>query len=234
MPVIVVLAGWRAGFVATAALVAFAVVAAPSLEAVNRPGNGGRWRPTRLLISLCLVGLAAGAVGNSLAAFTVDASVAHGMTEGAGGALLAAGSGVAVLTRLGSGWLVDRRRTNGIGELAGLTLLSVGAFLALRMSADSDLLFVAGTLVGFGAGWGWQGLIHFATVRSHPSAVASASGLVLTAIYIGMVVGPTTTGFVAQHFSYADAWLMAALFSAVAAVAAGTARRLARDPVAVH
>lgn len=58
--------------------------------------------------------------------------------------------------------------------------------------------------------------------------MASASGLVLTAIYIGMVIGPTTTGFVAQHFSYTDAWLMAAIFSAAGAVAAGTARRLAR------
>jgi MFS family permease len=118
---------------------------------------------------------------------------------------------VAVLTRLGSGWLVDRRCTNGIGELGALTLVSVGAFALLWMSAGSDLLFVTGTLVGFGAGWGWQGLIHFATVRSHPTAVASASGLVLTAIYIGMVFGPATTGFVAQHFSYTDAWLIAAL-----------------------
>ncbi|MDP9293672.1 MAG: MFS transporter [Actinomycetota bacterium] len=234
MPVIVALAGWRAGFGAAAVLVTFAVVAAPSLEAARGRGERAPWRPTRLLLSLCLVGLAAGAVGNSLAVFTVDASVAHGMTEGAGGALLAAGSGMAVLTRLGSGWLVDRRRTNGTGELAALTVVSVGAFMLLRMSADSDLLFVVGTLLGFASGWGWQGLIHFATVRSHPSAVASASGLVLTAIYIGMVVGPTTTGLVAQHFSYSDAWLMAALFSAVAAVAAGTARRLARDPAPVH
>jgi len=233
MPLIVGLAGWRAGFYVGAVLVALAVVVAPKLEAIRGRGDRSLRRPTRLLLSLCVVAVAAGAVGNSLAAFTVDASVEHGLSEGAGGALLAAGSGVAVLTRLGSGWVVDRRRSNGIGELTALTLGSVVAFGALRLSADSDVLFVAGTLAGFAGGWGWQGLIHFATVRSHPSSVASASGLVLTAIYIGMVVGPTTTGFIAEHFSYTDAWLMAALFSAAGAVAAGVARHLARGAASV-
>lgn len=234
MPAIVGLAGWRAGFGAGAVLVAFAVIAAPKLEAVRGRADRSLRRPTPLLLSLFVVALAAGAVGNSLAAFTVDASVDRGMSEGAGGALLAAGSGVAVLTRLGSGWVVDRRRSNGIGELAVLTLGSVFAFLALRLARDSDALFVAGVLAGFAGGWGWQGLIHFATVRSHPSNVASTSGLVLTAIYVGMVVGPTTTGFVAEHFSYSDAWLMIAGFSAVGAVAAGTARRLARRAASTH
>jgi MFS family permease len=228
MPPIVVLAGWRAGFAAAAALAAVMVAIAPRLEPEpSGRDDGERWRPSSLIAALCVTGLCAGAVGNSLAAFTVDSAVAQGLSESAGGALLAAGSTAAVLVRVAAGWLVDRRRSNGLGELLALTTVAVAAFVLLRLSGESHALFVAGVLVGFATGWGWQGLMHYATVRSQPSAPAASSGLVLTAIYVGMIVGPVGLGLVAEHSSYTNAWILSATFSLVAAVGALAARRLA-------
>jgi MFS family permease len=235
MPAIALVAGWRAGFAGAAVIASVAVISAPTLE--GHTGSAAEhtpWRPTKLLAALCLTGLCAGAVGNSLAVFTVDAAVAQGMTQSAGGLLLAAGSTVAIATRLAAGWLVDRRRSNGLGELMALTVLSVAAFVLLRLSGASDALFVVGVLVGFAGGWGWQGLIHYATVRSHRGTPAASSGYVLTAIYIGMIVGPVTIGLVAQHLSYTRAWLVSALFSFVAVLAAFGARRLARPPAGIR
>ena len=82
-------------------------------------------------------------------------------------------------------------------------------------------------LLGFAGGWGWQGLIHYATVRTHPDAPAASSGLLLTAIYVGMIVGPIMIGLIAASSSYTHAWISSVAFSCVAAVAAVFARRLA-------
>ena len=235
MPALLVLIGWRAAVAAAAVPVALAIAGAPSLERpAERSGGGTRWRPTRLMAALCLTGLCAGAVGNSLAAFTVDAAVAEGMSQSAGGALLAAGSALAVLTRLASGWLVDRRRANGLTELLALTVLSTVGFVVLRLSGGAHGLFVLGVLLGFAGGWGWQGLIHYVTVRTHPDAPAASSGMLLTAIYVGMIIGPIVIGLIAASSSNTHAWISSVAFSCVAAVAAVFARRLApaRDATA--
>ena len=54
------------------------------------------------------------------------------------------------------------------------------ALVALALSGDSHALFVVATIAVFATGWGWPGLIYYATVRSHREAPAAATAFVLS------------------------------------------------------
>ncbi len=221
LPVVALVAGWRAAFAVAAVLAGTALLLRqPGARGAGRE-RGAAARPrTPVLALTVLVGLLGGAVGNSIPAFAVDSAVAHGLTEHAGAAVLAAGSLVAVLVRVSTGWLADRRASAGYAELAALTAGGALALAALALAGASDALFVAATVAAFATGWGWPGIIYYATVRSHRATPGAATGLVLSAVYAGNVIGPVTVGFVAEHASYADAWALCAGVLGVATLAA--------------
>jgi predicted MFS family arabinose efflux permease len=52
-----------------------------------------------------------------------------------------------------------------------------------------------------------SGLMHAAIVELAPRSVASATGITLTGYYLGAFIAPYLFGFVADHRSYAAAWL---------------------------
>ena len=231
LPVVGLLAGWRVAFAGAAVIVVASLAFRPGVTggALDpRARRAGRTRPTPLLLTIALVGLLAGAVANALPTFAVDSAVATGFGEATAGLLLALGSMAAVLVRIGAGWVVDRRSSAGFSELLLLTGAGAVALVALALSGDSHALYVIATIAVFAAGWGWPGLIHFATVRTHLSAPAAASGFVLSAVYVGNVVGPAIVGFIAEHRSYAAAWGYGAAVLALATAAGLAARRLER------
>jgi MFS family permease len=231
LPLVGLLAGWRVAFAAAAVVVVAALVYRPQISdepGAAGPRERGRMRPTPLLLTIALVGLLAGAVANALPTFAVDAAVASGFGEGAAGLLLALGSVAAVVVRVGAGWVADRRGSAGFSELLALTGAGAIALVALALSGDSHVLYVLATIAVFACGWGWPGLIHFATVRTHRATAAAASGFVLSAVYVGNVVGPAIVGFIAEHRSYAEAWGYGAVVLALATGAGLVARRLER------
>ena len=229
LPVVALAAGWRAAFAAAALLATAAVVLRPPGAPGAIRGAGAAARPrTPVLALTATVGLLGGAVGNSIPAFAVDSAVSHGLLESTGAALLAAGSLAAVLVRVSTGWIADRRASAGYRELALLTAGGALAMAALALSGSSDALFVAATVAAFATGWGWPGIIYYATVRSHRATPGAATGLVLSAVYVGNVIGPVTVGFIAEHASYADAWALCAVVLCVATAAALGAGRLDR------
>jgi hypothetical protein len=88
--------------------------------------------------------------------------------------------------------------TLGIGA-GGLALLSVAGTAPL----------VIGTMVGYGLGWSWPGVLNFAVVRLNPLAPAAATSITQSGVYVGGCAGPLLFGLVAAH-SYPTAWLAAA------------------------
>lgn len=228
LPVVGLLAGWRVAFAGAAVIVVLALLFQPRVsgDGQERPKRAGR--PTPLLLTLALVGLFAGAVANAIPSFAVDSAVANGFGESAAGLLLALGSAAAIVVRVGAGWVADRRGSIGFSELLWLTAAGAVALVGLALAGENQALYVLATLAVFATGWGWPGLIHYATVRSHRETSAAASGFVLSWIYVGNVVGPAIVGFVAEHRSYADAWAYGAVVLALAAAATWFARRLAR------
>ena len=230
LPVVGLLAGWRVAFAGAAAIVLAALLFRPRLVDGGGPRRaahaGSRRGP--LLVAMAVVGLLAGAVANAVPAFAVDSAVAHGFGEGPAGLLLAVGSALAVAVRVGAGWVADRRGSAGFSELLALTAIGTVALAALALANGSHALYALATLAVFAAAWGWPGLLHFATVRSHAAAPATATGFVLAWVYVGNVIGPATVGFIAEHRSYADAWAYGAAVLGLATLAAVAARRLER------
>jgi predicted MFS family arabinose efflux permease len=225
VPLVAAFLGWRGDMLAAAALVGATLLFAPRLAPGRpRPGKPGLG-VDRFLVALGISGFCAGAIGNALPAFTVDAATGVGLGHNAASLLLALGGGAAVAGRVGAGWFADRRRSSGLTELIAVTLIGAGAFVLLAVGHGSRPVFVFATLVAFAGGWGWAGIIYFATVRAHPLAAGVASGFVLSWVYAGNVVGPAAVGAIADSSSYTVAWVVSAVVLAGSAVAAGVARR---------
>lgn len=225
VPLLAPAGGWRTGcLVASAGALTMALVRPGIARSgpVSKPDHEKRWSATLLLIAT--VGLFAGAAGAAVAAFTVNAAVADHFGQGTAGVLLATGSLSAVAGRLGAGWLVDHRDSPGLSELAALTALGAASFLLVGVGGSNRFLFALGIIGCFGAGWGWPGIIYYATVRSHGAAPGISTGLVLAWVYVGNLAGPVGAGTLVEHASYTAAWLAGAGVLGLAMVAALAAR----------
>ena len=98
------------------------------------------------------------------------------------------------------------------------------------LALPGPVALVAGTVLGFGLGWSWPGLLQFAAVRVDPSAPAAATSIVQVGVYAGGFVGPIVVGVVATHTSFAWAWGL----SAVAMIGAGGGVLLGRRMLITH
>ena len=235
VPAVALTVGWRWAF-ALAALTAVAYVAV-----VPRQPRTGRLTPRRRaperdvpMRSLLVIGVGAGfasASAGSLGAFLVQSAVAMGEPAGRAGLLLSLGSVVGVAARLGGGWLADRRTRAHLPVVAGQ--LVVGAIGLLLVSTGSPALLVLGTVLGFGLGWSWPGVLTFAVVRLNPSAPAAATSVTQTGVFAGGAVGPLAFGLLVEAWSYEVAWRCAAGAMTCAALLLLVGGRLVAPPAEV-
>ena len=87
------------------------------------------------------------------------------------------------------------------------------------LAGSATGILVIGAIIGFAAGWGWNGLFNFAVVTHYPSAPARATSVALTGTYVGAAAGPALFGVVAEAAGFASAWLAtSALMLAGAAI----------------
>ncbi|WP_181784340.1 MFS transporter, partial [Pseudonocardia pini] len=131
-----------------------------------------------------------------------------GVEPGVAGLVLTLGSVVGLVVRMLHGWLADRRAGGHVAFVAA-SLLSGAVGLAL-LAVPGPVTLVVGTVLGFGLGWSWPGLLQFAVVRLNPSAPAAATAIVQVGVYAGGFVGPIGFGFLATHASFTTAWFVAA------------------------
>lgn len=137
--------------------------------------------------------------------------------------------------RLLHGWLADRRAGGHVAVVAGSLAVGAGGLALLAVPGTPAL--VVGTVLGFGLGWAWPGLLQFAVARLNPSAPAAATSIVQLGVYAGGFAGPVGFGFVATHASFPAAWTTAAVtMLAAALMVAGrrmlVAHRVARETIA--
>lgn len=205
-------------------LMAAALAVAAGLSVPHVHAMGGRSeRPATTLRSARLYMLAgaaamAAASGNAVSLLIVDSIDARGLSAAVGGAMLAAGSALAMSVRVGAGILVDKRGSNGTRELRALLLLGALGFGLLAASDLSWELFVVGTLLAFAAGWGWQGLIFFSAIEIGGVPPATATGVVLAGTMGGSAIGPPSVAFLADSFGYRSGWALAGALLVMSAV----------------
>lgn len=224
VPLVGITIGWRWAFIGCAlgALATACTMPNTSEGAVRHHTNepGDDMRPMPLILLALGIGLGS-AAAVPLGAFIVASGVDAGLRVESAGILLAAGGVVGIVVRLALGWLADRRSAGHLRIVAGMLIAGTAGFVLLATGVS--WLFVLGTLLAFGAGWGWHGLFNFAVVKYNPNAPAAATGITQTGAAAGSAAGPFLFGVIVESASYGTAWLSAgaAALIAVAAILAG-------------
>jgi len=218
VPLIGLTVGWRWAFVCAALLALPTLVVlgrtAASATRRRRARYAGTLHDRGTLVLLAITAaLGAGAV-NCLNGFYIESMVRHHLELGLAGVYFAVGGLSGVVVRILAGWWSDRVRTDRLVLAGAMLACSAVAFLGLAV-LDTALIFV--TLLAFGAGWGWNGLVLAAVVDAYPEAPSAATSITQAGLYAGAVVMPTTFGFLVGYQGFAAAWTCAAASLGVAA-----------------
>jgi MFS family permease len=218
LPAVAIPFGWRWAFVASSALALLAVALAPRTPAAaTAPATRSR-RP-RTFTSVHALGVAAvlaSAAGVGFVSFLVTYAVGNGMSEAVAGLLLAGVSLAATISRIALGVFADRAGQEPLRPVATMLAASVIGYLLL--TAAEPALIAAAALMAGGLGWAWPGGLTLAVVQRSPEAPAWAVGVMMTGLFVGAVVGPLLTGFLAEQDLFTAAWIACATLALLAAV----------------
>jgi MFS family permease len=219
VPLIGLTLGWRWTFVcaATISIPALVVLRRAGREPESRVARAGarltsRRRP--LVFLAASAALAASAV-NCLNVFYVSSAVHAGAGLATAGVYFAVGGLSGIVVRVLGGWWSDRARLPRLTLASVFLLAGSAAFLGMGFF---DSLLLPLTLVAFGAGWGWNGLVLAAVVDAYPLTPSAATSFTQSGLYVGAVVGPPTFGALVQYVGYTAAWSAGAAALAVGAV----------------
>jgi MFS family permease len=223
LPAIALTIGWRWAF----GVAAVAAGAAAFIPRRRSPGQrepperttGGHGEGVALLV--LAIGFGLGIFSTTgLTTFLVLSAVAAGIGKGTAGLVAALAGAGSVIARVVTGIQADRRGHSHFVIVAAMLSTGVAGYLALAVGSATGIaaFFVAGAVVAFAAGWGWNGLFNFAVAHSYSRAPARATGVTQAGGRLAGVVGPLAFGLVVTHGSYTVAWLMAAGLALVGAV----------------
>jgi MFS family permease len=217
LPAVAIPFGWRWAFVASSALALLAVALAPRGAAATAGAATGGRRP-QAFTSVHALGVAAvlaSAAGVGFVSFLVTYAVGNGMSEAVAGLLLAGVSLAATISRIALGVFADRAGKEPLRPVATMLAASVIGYLLLT-AAEPGVIAAAALLAG-GLGWAWPGGLTLAVVQRSPEAPAWAVGVMMTGLFVGAVVGPLLTGFLAEQDLFTAAWIACATLALLAA-----------------
>jgi len=219
---------WRAAFVAYSIFAFTSALFAPdgpgkALESQPRQPVGEDWR---CLLSLALAGALGSATGNGLAVLTVDAFAVSGYTESVGATALAIGSGLTIVARTAIGWFAGRRSTSGFIELGSAMALGALAFSLIVVAQENQFLLWPASVLAFVGAWGWPGVMYYTVIRNTTTTPGTATGFVVTGVFIGGIVGAPLLASIAERWTYDAAWMTASAMGAVAATLVVVASQL--------
>jgi MFS family permease len=218
LPAVAIPFGWRWAFVASSALALLAVALAPRTAAAAAAAAARGSRRPQAFTSVHALGVAAvlaSAAGVGFVSFLVTYAVGNGMSEAVAGLLLAGVSLAATISRIALGVFADRAGQEPLRPVATMLAASVIGYLLLT-AAEPGVIAAAALLAG-GLGWAWPGGLTLAVVQRSPEAPAWAVGVMMTGLFIGAVVGPLVTGFLAEQDLFTAAWIACATLALLAA-----------------
>jgi MFS family permease len=228
VPTVGAIVGWRWTFVALAVAAGVVVIAGlrlpQSAAAVPDRAVERDFPPKGALVMSATAMVLASASTNSLGSFAPSWAFRVGLTPSEAGLLVAAGSALSVLVRVVSGVLADRRRGRNLPVVSAY--LVSGAVGMAVLSFDHVPALLVGTLVAFGIGWAWPGLLLFAVVRVGRDSPAAASGTIQAGAFVGGAFGPALFGILVSATSFETAWRVVAALMLLSASLLVVARKM--------
>jgi MFS family permease len=232
VPLIALTLGWRATFIVGAVLCALTLVAigliVPALPATQKrkpgPGEGITGNLRTYFLLMAVSGFLGVAQANVIGGFTVQTAVQRGFGPAEAGFIVVAASVAGIVVRIAVGMAADRGIGGTMRTVAAMLLL--GAVGLGGIAFGSGAVFIAGCVLAFGAGWGWNGLVHYTIAQRAGVYTASATGLVQGGAYAGGAVGPLLFGFLVTQAGLGVGWGVAAGCAVASGVAAYLASRL--------
>lgn len=181
-----------------------------------RAGNGDGLASLRLL---ALGGLLAASACATLSPFLLEGLLAGGAPPGVAALLLGISAWLGVAARITTGLVADRHPAPGPQLRAAATMLLVAAVGMVALGVGSGIpMLTAATILTFGIGWAWPGLLQQSTLSLHPKHLARAMSYVQQGTYVGALIGPLAFGFMVELTSFRDAWLATAAAATFAAL----------------
>ena len=255
VPLVGLTLGWRWAFVMGAVFPLLAIAATFGSAAprhrptLRRPASIEQDVATPVIrlrgapiFAMAAAGAFATFVAGALGAYVVLSAVDAGVPEGTAGiyVMLAAFTGLS--TRIVFGWWADRAGSSGIRPVAAMLTLGIVAHLTLATGREE--LVLPATLLAYGAGWGWPGLMMYSIAHHYQGATGRVTGRIQTGMMLGGVMGPLLFAILQERWGYRAGWISVAAASALGALmamvssfllrdgAASVAHRSARAPVA--
>lgn len=211
--------GWEGSFLCVAVVAGAAWVVMPGAPSPQRhPQQRSRrelWRVPHLRL-LAAAGACAAASVVTVAGFLTTAAIEAGYSEASAGLLLTLGGLIMIASRLAWGLLADRfgfDRFVAVGAAVGL-----GALAYLLFATESKPLLVVGTVLVFGIGWSWPGLMILGVIEHHPDQPGAASAVLQTGVRLGALVSPIAFGALAERAGFQVAWFLPFGFAVLATV----------------
>jgi predicted MFS family arabinose efflux permease len=169
-----------------------------------------------ILLSACAA-LSLGA-GTTMVSFLPLSAVDAGLQPGEIALLLALGSGIAIIMRVGVGIFADRQRAHPM--ILAAVLLGVGAVGFALLAGDTRQFEFVGGLLAFAGGWGSTGLLYLAGAATGMGSPARVTGIMVTGGGLGSTVLPILFGMAVTEYGYALAWFALAAVAVIATLTA--------------
>lgn len=219
VPIIGITFGWRWSFAAALALapILYVLLSREFVEGASlRADHTAPATDWAMMVPVALAYGGAAGAASVLGAFLVEAAVKNGLSVAAAGSILIMGSIASLVTRLGVGMFVDRRGRADLMIVVILLFIGTAGYLALAQG--SIVWFVIGTVVAFGAGWGWNGAFNHAIVSMNKRNPGTTSGIAMMGMALGGVLWPIAFGLLVTHVSFRVAWMATAALSFTSAI----------------
>lgn len=221
-PWLAVEVGWRWALVSVAVVASLSAALTPVFIPADPVSLGARPSRQPLVPAVRWLVPYALFMGAGVAAITAYLALfAHevvGLSEPVAGSLLAVVGGVGIIARVAWSHDAGRRRTTSVplAWLAALSLLTTVVIILAELGG-AWLLWVAAVGVGVSAS-AWNGVGMLAVIReTGPGNAGRASGLVLTAFYVGLLLMPVGFGaLVDATDDYRPAWMITGVCFALA------------------
>jgi predicted MFS family arabinose efflux permease len=144
----------------------------------------------------------------TVAFIVLSAAELHGSATAAA-LLLALGSAASMVSRIEAGRRATR--TAGLALRTAAAVCLLGAVGALLLSTAAPLALVPATLLLFGFGTGWPGLLVYATVAGNPERPGHAAGVLEASMNFGGAIGPLVFSLALAGWGLGPAWLVPAV-----------------------